>query len=155
MPVPALWWSYTDMPEMRSLLGTAKVGVMIQHRDAAQDYTTISTIERFNEAFGRHDADAVMALMTDDCVFENTFPSPAGERYEGQDAVRAFWDTFFRSNPRSVFEIEDMFAAGERATVLWTYRWDPENDAGGFVRGVDVFRVRDGKVAEKLSYVKG
>ena len=25
----------------------------------------------------------------------------------------------------------------------------------GHVRGVDVFRVRDGKVAEKLSYVKG
>ena len=32
----------------------------------------------------------------------------------------------------------------------WRYEWD-----GGHVRGVDVFRVRDGKVAEKLSYVKG
>jgi hypothetical protein len=25
----------------------------------------------------------------------------------------------------------------------------------GHVRGVDIFRVRDGKLAEKLSYVKG
>jgi hypothetical protein len=34
--------------------------------------------------------------------------------------------------------------------VRWRYRWD-----GGHVRGVDVFRVRDGRVAEKCSYVKG
>jgi len=27
--------------------------------------------------------------------------------------------------------------------------------ASGHVRGVDVFRVRDGRVAEKLCYVKG
>jgi hypothetical protein len=30
-----------------------------------------------------------------------------------------------------------------------------EASSGGHVRGVDVFRVRGGKVAEKLSYVKG
>jgi hypothetical protein len=29
-----------------------------------------------------------MTLMTDDCVFENTWPAPDGERYEGQVAVR-------------------------------------------------------------------
>ena len=32
----------------------------------------------------------------------------------------------------------------------WCYSWN-----GGHVRGLDLFRVRDGKVAEKLSYVKG
>ncbi len=32
---------------------------------------------------------------------------------------------------------------------------DDHSDGEGHVRGVDVFRVRDGKVAEKLSYVKG
>ena len=37
-----------------------------------------------------------------------------------------------------------------RATYRWVHRFP-----GGAVRGVDVFRVRDGKVAEKLSYVKG
>ena len=39
--------------------------------------STEATIEAFNEAFGRHDVDAVMALMTDDCIFENTLPAPA------------------------------------------------------------------------------
>ncbi len=48
------------------------------------------------------------------------------------------------------FDTEDTFGAGDRVVQLWRYTWE-----GGHVRGVDVFRVRDAKVAEKLSYVKG
>jgi ketosteroid isomerase-like protein len=110
----------------------------------------MDVIELFNEAFNLHDVDAIMTLMTDDCVFENTSPPPDGERHEGQVAVRAAWETLFSSTPSARFEAEDMFACGDRCTVRWRYTWD-----GGHVRGVDVFRVRDGKVAEKLSYVKG
>jgi hypothetical protein len=35
------------------------------------------------------------------------------------------------------------------------YRWMDGDGKSGHIRGVDVFRVRDGKVAEKFSYVKG
>ena len=48
---------------------------------------TVAAVDRFNDAFNRHDVDAVMAAMTDDCVFESTSP-PSGQRYEGQDQVR-------------------------------------------------------------------
>jgi hypothetical protein len=34
-------------------------------------------------------------------------------------------------------------------------RFTAANGAAGHIRGVDVFRLRDGKVAEKLAYVKG
>ncbi len=56
----------------------------------------------------------------------------------------------------AVFETEEIFASGDRCVVRWLYRWAAD-EAGkpGHVRGVDIFRVRDGKVAEKLSYVKG
>ena len=111
---------------------------------------TLQAIERFDAAFARHDVDAVMAAMTEDCVFENTSPTPDGARYEGQAAVRSFWEEFFRNSPQAVFTAEDTFAAGDRCTVRWVYNW-----GDGHVRGVDVFRVRDGKVAEKLAYVKG
>ena len=116
---------------------------------------TLAAVERFNEAFNRHDADTVMAAMTDDCVFENTSTSPDGTRYEGQAAVRACWEAFFAASPLAIFETEEVFAAGDRGVVRWLYRWGGAGDGGGHVRGVDVFRVRDGKVAEKLSYVKG
>jgi ketosteroid isomerase-like protein len=116
---------------------------------------TLEAIERFNDAFARHDVDGVMEAMTDDCVFENTCPPPDGERYEGRESVRGFWERFFRSSPSAVFETEEIFAAGQRCGVRWLYRWVDESGKPGHIRGVDVFRVREGKVAEKLSYVKG
>jgi ketosteroid isomerase-like protein len=117
--------------------------------------TTVETVERFNEAFNTHDVDAIMSLMTDDVAFENTVPTPDGERFEGQPAVRGFWERFFRSSPSARFETEELFAAGDRCTVRWVYHWKDKDGKPGHIRGVDVFRIRDGKVAEKLSYVKG
>ena len=116
---------------------------------------TLAVIERFNEAFNRHDVDAVMALMTDDCVFENTYPPPDGERYEGRAAVRGFWERLFRSTPDARFTFEEIFAAGDRCAQRWRYDFTGGDGRPGHIRGVDILRVRDGKVAEKLSYVKG
>src|SRR5207302_501197 len=115
-----------------------------------QTSMTLAAIERFNFAFGRRDVDGVMAAMTRDCVFDSTGPAPDGERYEGAIAVRTFWARFFATNPRASFVTEEQFAAGDRCVVRWRYEW-----GDGHVRGVDLFRVREGLVAEKLSYVKG
>lgn len=116
--------------------------------------STREVIDRFNDAFNTHDVDAIMALMTDDVIFDNTTP-PDGERYVGQEAVRGFWERFFGANPRAWFEGIDVFDAGDRCTVRWIFTFDSEAAEKGHVHGVDVFSVRDGKVAEKLSYVKG
>jgi ketosteroid isomerase-like protein len=118
----------------------------------SETQATLDVIRRFNKAFNRHDVDGVMALMTADCVFENTLPAPDGERFEGAAAVRGFWKGFFQSTPGARFEAEEIFGAGDRAVVRWVFYWD---ESGGHVRGGDVMRVRDGKVAEKLAYVKG
>jgi ketosteroid isomerase-like protein len=115
---------------------------------------TRTVIEHFNEAFNRHDVNAIMSWMTEDCVFENTRPSPDGARITGHAAVRAFWEGFFERSPHARFETEELIAAGDRCVVRWTYSW-VRDGTQGHVRGIDLFRVRDGKVAEKLSYVKG
>jgi hypothetical protein len=39
--------------------------------------------------------------------------------------------------------------------MRWTYSWVDPSGTPGHIRGVDVYRVRDGLIAEKLSYVKG
>ena len=112
--------------------------------------STAHAIRAFNEACNRHDVDAMMALMTNDCIFENTLPPPDGERHVGQAAVRKFWVEFFAGTPHAKFETEEMVVAGDRAVVPWRFDW-----GDGHVRGIDLFKVRDGQVAEKLSYVKG
>ena len=37
-------------------------------------------VERFNEAFNRHDADALAQWLSDDTLFEDTSPAPDGRR---------------------------------------------------------------------------
>jgi uncharacterized protein (TIGR03086 family) len=113
---------------------------------------TVAAVARFGAAFDRHDVDAVMAAMTEDCVFEATAP-PDGVRHAGQAAVRAAWTEFFATAGDATFQTEEQFASGDRMVVRWLYTWAPGLE--GHVRGVDIFRVRDGLVAEKVCYVKG
>jgi len=116
--------------------------------------TTRLVIDRFNEAFNRHDANALAAWLTDDTVFEDTSPAPDGRRVEGKDAVVEYWRTWFVRNPDAIFEAEDVIVSGDRAVVRWIYR-KVRKGQPWHLRGVDVFTVRDGKVAAKLAYVKG
>jgi ketosteroid isomerase-like protein len=115
---------------------------------------TRMAVEKFNAAFNRHDVDAVMDAMTEDCVFENTSPTPDGTRIEGAAAVRAYWQKFFAANPDALFETEEIFATADRCVVRWTYR-KTKDGKPWHLRGVDIFKVKDGKVSEKLAYVKG
>lgn len=116
--------------------------------------STRQVIDRFNEVFNRHDADALAAVLTDDTVFEDTSPQPDGRRIQGKAAVVEHWRAWFSRNSDAVFEAEDVIVCGDRAVVLWIYR-KPRNGQPWHLRGVDVFTVRDGKVAAKLAYVKG
>jgi uncharacterized protein (TIGR03086 family) len=123
-------------------------------RDASwgEDHAALA---RFSAAFGRGDVEAIMALSTDDCVFEATGPAPDGQRYEGAAAIRGVWEQLFGETGDPAFLEEDSFVCGDRAVLRWRFEWRDADGEPGHVRGVDVLRLRDGKVCEKLSYVKG
>jgi ketosteroid isomerase-like protein len=109
----------------------------------------LAALARFTAAFDVQDVDAIMEVMTPDCVFEDTSP-PDGTRHVGAGAVRAAWTSLFADAPHGVFTAEETIAADDRVVVRWRYDW-----GDGHVRGVDVFTIRAGLVAEKLAYVKG
>jgi hypothetical protein len=73
----------------------------------------------------------------------------------GHGAMRAFWQWFFDRTPNATIEIEELFSCEDRVTMRWLYRWGNEDVEPRHVRGVDVYRVRLGKIAERLSYVNG
>jgi ketosteroid isomerase-like protein len=112
-----------------------------------------AAVQRYREAVNRHDLDAVVAAFTDDGLIDCT-PAPDGERYEGAAGITALFRQLFDSADRT-FEAEETIIAGDRAVVRWRHHWVDASGQRGHVRGVDVLRVRDGKIAEKLSYVKG
>src|SRR5450755_2736365 len=87
-----------------------------------QEQSTRTAIDRFNDAFNRHDADELAAFLTEDTMFEDTSPAPDGRRIEGKAAVVEFWRGWFVRNPDARFETEEVIVSGNRATVLWVYR---------------------------------
>lgn len=111
---------------------------------------SVRTVMEFNDALNRHDVAGMMQLTSEDTVFENTYPSPDGTRYSGKQAVTKFWEDFFREPPNAHIDIEEVFGFGNRCVMRWKYTWGDRH-----VRGVDVFKLKDGLIAEKLSYVKG
>ena len=128
---------------------------MSQEQNALrQEQSTRTAISNFNEAFNRHDADALSGFLTEDTVFEDTSPAPDGHRIEGRALVTDFWRGWFARNPDAQFDAEEIIVSGNRAVVLWVYR-KMRNGQPWHIRGVDIFTVRDGKVAAKLAYVKG
>lgn len=112
---------------------------------------TLQVIQRFNQAFVRHDAALLDDLIAEDCVMESVEPAPDGTRYVGRTACLAFWKKL-ASNRDGEFADEDIVAGGEHGIIRWRYRFGPGLSKS--VRGVTVMRVRDGVILEAHGYVK-
>lgn len=109
----------------------------------------------FYEAFNNHDVAGMMKLVSENAIFENTFPAPDGNHYEGKEALTQFWQDFFRESPQAHIEIEEIFGMGKRCIMRWRYDWKDATGENNHVRGVDIFQVKDGLICEMFSYVKG
>lgn len=114
--------------------------------------STAEVIERFNDAFQRHDATGLADLIAEDCVIENTTPAPDGARHRGREACLALWQSI-ATTPHTHFDLEDVFVADDRAIIRWRYWWG--DGVQNSVRGVNLMRVKDGLIVEGLGYVKG
>lgn len=115
--------------------------------------TTLAVVTRFENGFNTRDVDALMADMTEDCVFEHVAPADAGfGRHEGADAVRAVWASMDEHFPGYTMDIVEIFAAGDKACCRWVMRWKGQDGGEAVLRGADVITVRDGRIAEKLTY---
>jgi hypothetical protein len=108
----------------------------------------IAVVSAFGNACNAHELEAALSLCADDIVFDGTTP-PDGLRVVGHDALRQVWMPIF-ADPATHMEVEDTFAVGDRVTQRCCYSWE-----NGHVRAVDIYRVVDRKITEKLSYVKG
>lgn len=101
-------------------------------------------IERYNAAWNAQDVDAIDELHDPDIVFHN---HTADERAEGAATVREHIAQIFRNNPTLRFTARSLYAGEDFAVCEWTAstgskQWD----------GVDVFPLRNGKIARKDVY---
>jgi hypothetical protein len=115
-------------------------------------HSTVDVLRRFNDVFLNHDPAPLAELVAEDCIIENTQPAPDGSRHVGREACIAVW-TGIATTPGTWFVPEDLIAMGERGIILWRFHWGP--DKAESLRGVNLMRVRDGRIVEALGYVKG
>ncbi|GAB7524221.1 nuclear transport factor 2 family protein [Paraburkholderia sp. 2C] len=116
---------------------------------------TADTLAAFSAAFNRHDADALMDFMTDDCVFDAAGGSDVhGTRYVGKKAVRAAFEAVFKAFPDAHWGHGRHFVAGDRGVSEWVFSG---THAQGFrieAEGCDLFEFRDGLIAVKRAFRK-
>jgi steroid delta-isomerase-like uncharacterized protein len=119
------------------------------------DADFITLLDRFADAWNRHDLDALMSMMTDDCVFEaSAGPQVDGQRSEGKPAVRAAYAAVFEAFHDAHWASARHFIAGNRGVSEWTFTGTHNDGKRVEVTGCDLFTFRDGKIAIKNSYRK-
>ncbi len=96
----------------------------------------------------------MMQLLSEVCVFENNVSAPDDAAYMAKAAVVQFWQAFFRESPQAYIEIKEIFGLGFRCIMRWRYEWVGAAGQKSHSRGVDIFKLKDGFICEKLSYVK-
>lgn len=113
-------------------------------------------VAQFNTVWNGHDLDGILAMMTDDVVFEASFgKDPWGVRVVGRPAVREFLQDMFRRVPDVRWDEIRHFAGPELAVVEWLTTGTPRGGTRYEVQGCDVLALRQGKIAAKRSYRKG
>lgn len=120
-----------------------------------------ATIRRYTDAWNRHDVDAILALHTDDAVFEN---HTSGGVAVGKAAIRELIEGVFATFPDLRFATRRAYYHDRLAVLEWTASATHANPiARGALTfppsgkalswdGMDLLPLRDGLIARKDVY---
>lgn len=121
----------------------------------ADESPDVGMLERFLDAFNRHDVEGVMAFFAEDCVFETPRgPDPWGRRLEGKAQVREGVEARFAGIPDIHYGRDRHWVLGDRGVSEWTITGTGTSGKGVEVQGCDLFEFRAGKITRKDSYWK-
>ena len=116
---------------------------------------TESTLAAFSEAWNRHDVDALMSFMSDDCVFMTAGgPDACGARHEGREAVAKAFAGAWATLPDAHWSNGVYFVQGDFGVSQWTFTGTAADGTRVETDGVDIFTFKDGKIAVKNAFRK-
>ena len=116
---------------------------------------TEATLTAFSDAWNRHDIDALMSFMSDDCVFQTAAgPDACGTRIVGSAAVRAAFAAAWSNVPDAQWRNGVHFVQGNFGTSQWTFTGTAADGSRIETDGIDVFTFKAGKIALKNVFRK-
>lgn len=116
---------------------------------------TTASLIAFSDAWNRHDIDALMSFMTDDCVFQTAAgPDACGTAHIGTEAVRQAFAATWQAIPDAQWENGRHFVQGDFGTSQWTFTGTATDGSRIETDGIDVFTFRDGRIHVKNVFRK-
>ncbi len=121
-----------------------------------QPTVDVNLLEAFAQAWSRHDIEALMACMTDDCVFHTSAgPGACGTRYIGYEAVRNGFMKAWADFPDAQWTRARHAVTGRRGVSEWTFVGTRASDGQRIeVDGCDLFTFHGDKIRVKDSWRK-
>ena len=116
---------------------------------------TVQTLAAFSDAWNRHDVDALMGFMSDDCVFQTAAgPDACGTRHVGRDAVRAAFAATWAAIPDAQWERGRHHVDGDFGVSEWTFTGTAADGSRIETDGVDLFSFANGRIRTKNAFRK-
>jgi len=123
-------------------------GAAVEGTDVIRDYAA---------AWCSHDVNSLLAVFTNDCIFEDV---TLGVTNRGKEELKAFAETFFRFAPDLRLEVAHSAIGREFAACEWvfsgTQRMEfmgkPANGKRWSFRGVSFIELADGKIKRLSDY---
>ena len=115
-------------------------------------------LDEWAKAWAAHDAERLVALFTDDCMYEDV---TLGEVNRGKAELRAFAAQTFAGVPDFKIELTSRFVGGDRGAIEWVMSGTPKVDhphmpatgkSFSSLRAVTIIEFRDGKIRRNSDY---
>lgn len=116
---------------------------------------TTEFLQAFSDAWNRHDIDALMDFMAEDCSFHAVAgPDLLGRSFVGRDEVRAGFMLAWQTFPDAAWLDPDHFVDGHRGVTESTFAGTKADGTRIEARMVDIFTFHNGKIAVKNAFRK-
>ncbi len=116
---------------------------------------TLRLLQDHADAWNAHDAEKLLRLMTDDCIYDAAAgASPEGQRHAGRAALKAAFEAIWTTFPDARWDEPRHFVLADRGMTTWIFRGTKVDGSRVEVKGLDILGLRDGRICHKDTYRK-
>jgi len=111
-------------------------------------------LQAFGQAWANADVDALMSMMTEDCIYAASVGDEPGTTYRGKDEVRRGFAEILAYESGGESRSGRVWVSGNFAFAEWSYD-EVDNESNVLeIRGIDIFEFVGNKLRLKDAYRK-